>query len=126
MAQFDYWAFWGRPQPTPLPTSFQQIWGSSSSALGAPPLAFLFSLPALALAAEGDAASYLYLARLTSVLLSVLVVVVGYLVAKQLFPGDSALIRVVPSFLFFLPMYSFMSASYTNQAMANLAGALCT
>ncbi len=124
MAQYDYWTLSGRPQPSSLPDSFEGVWGLSSSVLGSPPLAFLFSLPAFALVSKADIVTQLYVLRLTSVLLGVSVVVLAYFVAREVFSSDSLVTRTVPAFLLFMPMYSFIAGSYTNELMSDFAAAL--
>lgn len=124
MAQYDYWALSGRPQPTPLPTSFEGVWGFSNSVLGSPPLAFLFSLPGFSLVANEGIITQLYVMRLTTVLLGAAVIAIAYLVAREVFPGDTATTRAVPALLLFMPMFSFIAGSYTNELMADFASAL--
>lgn len=124
MAEQNYWALSGRPQPSSLPTSFEGVWGSSSSVLASPPVPFLFSLPAFHLVSNEDITTQLYVLRLTSVLLGVLVIVMAYLVAREVFPDDPALARTVPVFILFMPMFSFIAGSYTNEPMSDLAASL--
>ncbi|MDO8690934.1 MAG: DUF2142 domain-containing protein, partial [Dehalococcoidia bacterium] len=71
-----------------------------------------------------DIAVQLYVLRLTSVLLGVAVIALAYLIAREVFPGNNIVIRTVPSFLLFMPMYSFIANSYTNEVMSDFSAAL--
>ncbi|MDO8690485.1 MAG: hypothetical protein Q7R39_10840, partial [Dehalococcoidia bacterium] len=124
MAEDNYWSLNRLPHPSPLPVSFQEVWGGANSVLGSPPLAFLFSLPAFALVSKADIAVQLYVLRLTSVLLGLAVIVMAYLIAREVFPGNNTVIWTVPSLLLFMPMYSFIANSYTNEVMSDFSAAL--
>lgn len=121
MAQFDYWTLAGRPQPPELPGTFQEVWGESSSALGGPPLPYLFSFPVFRLVWNSDVVTQLYALRLLTVFLGVMVILLAFLLGRALFPEDVTVRMALPLFILFMPMYSFVAGSYTNQLMADLA-----
>jgi len=56
----------------------------------------------------------LYAMRLISVFIGTAVVLIAFLVMKELFPDDDFLIIGVPAFIAFLPMHTFMTSSVNN------------
>jgi len=71
-----------------------------------------------------DLLAGLYVARLTSVLLGALVVLLAGLTARELFPSDPLVRYGAPLFLALHPMFAFAHAGVNNDALLNALGAL--
>jgi len=124
MLEYDFWKLgYGKFDPQAPPQTFAEIWPQSPTMLLAPPLYYLISAPWQFLASK-DIAMQLYIARLVSVTLGVLVVLVSFLTAKELFPGDISLLIGIPAFVCFLPMYTYVTSSVMNDNLANLLASL--
>jgi hypothetical protein len=65
-----------------------------------------------------------YAVRLFSVILSVLVVYLGYRTAKELFPDDLFIVLGTPLFITFIPMFTHMSGVINPDNLANFGAAL--
>ena len=128
MIKHNYWRF-GYARfpfaPRNPPRSFREIiWPADPYWLFHPPLYYLLGAFSLALAGSGDVDVQLYAVRLMSVVLGTLVVLVAFLTAKQLFPGDYFLIIGVPAFIVFLPMHTFITSVVNNDNLAELSVSL--
>lgn len=71
-----------------------------------------------------DASSQFVVARLVSVFSGVGIVLLGFLIAKELFPGRHLVIYGVPFFLAFLPGLIFVSAYVNNDSYSGFAASL--
>jgi len=132
MQSHRFWDLWiGAQDPdNPLndPEIFADAWAKGNqtgfSEVGrVPPLYFVIAALSQPLASE-DITTQLYLARLVSVLLGVLVVFVALLTARELFPGDNFLSIGIPFFVAFLPMYTLITSSVIPDNLANLLTSL--
>jgi hypothetical protein len=124
-----FWTLIGREEPDQPPASFSAdpfLKRSGASPGQESPLYFV--LPALSfnLLPDGDLLTRLYVLRVFSVLLSAAAVGVACLTAWELFPGDSFLIVAIPAFMAFLPMFTFIAASASDDAFAVLCASLVT
>jgi hypothetical protein len=126
MAAHRFWEFLGGQTPHPQPTVFaeaQDFWLSQAGTqvTDEPPLYYLIAaalcrwLPGIELR--------LWAMRAYSALLSAGVVLLGWLTAKELWPGDGALQLTTAALLGLQPMATFVGASANNDALANLGGA---
>ena len=120
MGQFDYWRT-GRY--VHHGATFNEIWDGYSHDLQQPPLAYLLYLGPL-LIAPNDIALQLYLMRLLSVLLSLIVIVAALVVANKLWEAHSTLSWAIPAFIVFLPTYMAMSGMVNNDHLAEVAVSL--
>jgi len=89
-----------------------------------PPLYYLLGTLLLIPLKGQDVICQLYVLRLASVVMAALTVLVAFCTIKMLFPGDNILPLTVSSFIAFLPMHSFMSASVNNDSLAELVASL--
>ncbi len=137
MDRFDFWRFGRfvnpRFRPGTLPQSFDDIWypgeynpdePNMAHELHQPSLYYALGATVLYALPTDDVTMQLYVLRLLSVLICVVIVGLAYLVSRTLFPEEPALQLVVPSFVLFLPTYTFVSASVNNDRLAELAAAL--
>jgi len=120
MGQFDYWRT-GRY--VYLGITFNEIWDGYAHDLQQPPLAYLLYLGPL-LIAPGDIALQLYLMRLLSVLLSLIVIVAAFVVASKLWAARPTLSWAISAFIVFLPTYMAMSGMVNNDHLAEAAVSL--
>jgi len=126
MAAHRFWEFLGGQMPDPRPVTFaeaQDFWLSraGTQVTDEPPLYYLVAA-ALCRWLPGIE-TRLWAMRLYSALLSAGVVLLGWLTAKELFPGNGALPLTVAAWLGLHPMATFIGASVNNDALANLGGA---
>jgi len=126
MAKYDFWTFglsdWTASESTPLPQRFHEVWTwpGTQHELHQPPLSYLLYLvPLLVTAGEGTAMQ-LYALRIVSVIMGTMVVLVGYLTARELFPNDKRLVIAISAFVVFLPMHTFMTSTVNNDHLAEL------
>lgn len=123
MDRYSFWR-WGQsdfdpPYPGALPERFHQIWpGGLAHQLHQPPLGYLLYALLLPITSGWDLAMQLYVMRLLSVLLGVLVVLVGFLTANELFPDNDILAVGIPAFIVFLPMHTFLLSGLNNDHLA--------
>ncbi len=120
MGQFDYWRTGRYVYPG---STFNEIWDGYAHDLQQPPLAYLLYLGALLIAPD-DVALQLYLMRLLSVLLSLIVIIAALEVASMLWPAHSSLRWAIPAFIVFLPTYMAMGGMVNNDHLAEVAVSL--
>jgi len=120
MERFDYWQTGRYVQRG---TSFNEIWDTYGHDLQQPPLSYLLYLGPL-LIAPGDIALQLYLMRLLSVLLSLVVIVAALIIANKLWGTHPTLSWAIPVFIVFLPTYTAMSGTVNNDHLAEAAVSL--
>jgi hypothetical protein len=89
-----------------------------------PPLYYLLGTVILIPLSGDDVIRQLYVLRLASVFMGAFTVLVAFRATKTLFPEDSILPLTVGSFIVFLPMHSFVSASVNNDNLAELVASL--
>jgi len=114
MREFDFWA---RRAHTAAPPALEEKYGV---AVGHPPLYYLLGALLLTPFSRCDLVTQLHILRLGSVLLGTLTVLVAYLTAQALFPGDAFWPLTVPAFIAFLPMHTFITGSVNNDSLAEL------
>jgi len=127
MHDFDFWNYVHQPDPGQIPDSFYDdpfLLLSGTQVGDEPPLYYLVPALIFALVLPEHVLLQLYVMRWFSVLLSSLVVVVAYLTADELFHRDRFLVIGVPTFVAFLPMFTFIGASANNDSMAVLLASL--
>jgi hypothetical protein len=105
MERFDFWRTGRYIQQG---NRFAEIWGASCHQLHQPPLAYLLYLGPLLLAPE-DINLHLYLMRVLSVLLGVVVIVAAVIAGSVLGDLHPTLSWAVPAFIVFLPTYTSLS-----------------
>ena len=121
MLEYDFWRFGrGAFRPQAAPQTLVEIWPDSPTMLYAPPLYYLLSALFQVFTPDTEIVVQLYAARLVSVILGMLTILVAFLTTREIFPGDNFLIIGVPTFITFLPMYTFISSSVINDNLANL------
>jgi hypothetical protein len=129
LLETNFWTLIGRAQPDRPPASFSDdpfLRLSGSSPGHESPLYFVLPALCFKLLPEGDLLTRLYVLRVFSVLLSAAAVCVAGLTAFELFPDDRFLRVAIPAFLAFLPMFTFIGASASDDAFAVLCGSLVT
>jgi hypothetical protein len=89
-----------------------------------PPLYYLLGTLLLIPLKGRDIIWQLYVLRVASVLMGTLTVLVAFRTTRMLFPGDPILPLTVGSFIAFLPMHTFISASVNNDNLAELLSAV--
>jgi len=128
LASMDDTAFWwyGRapayaPESAP-PSSFAQVWlhGSHTAYYRASPLYYV----TLSLLQPSDLLRGLYVARLVSVLLGTLVVLLTGLTARELFLDDPFVRHGAPAMVALLPMFAFVHSGVNSDALVNALAAL--
>jgi hypothetical protein len=127
MKEFDFWRYLGREEPAGIPHSFSQDPSLvlSGTQLGDEnPLYYLIPALASRLAGMQGILLYLYLLRWFSAALISATVVVAYLSASELFPGDRFMRAAVAAFVVFLPMFVYMGSAANNDALAILLSSL--
>ena len=127
MRDFDFWGRIGRDQPEPLPRSFSQdrfLVRSGTGLSHESPLNALMPALIFRWLPEDDLLSRLYTMRWWSVIFSAASVAVAFLVAFELFRDDRFLLLAIPSFVALLPMFTFIGASASNDALAVLVASL--
>lgn len=125
MARARFWRFTRQAWPEPLPTSFadDSFLRRAGRQVGRqPPLYYI--VPALAFRVVRGVDAQARVARLYSVLLSVLTVLAAGWGARQAFEGDLLLAVGVPATLALAPMVAFVGSAVNNDGLANLASAL--
>jgi len=123
MRDSDFWRLTGRDQPDPLPASFVEdpLLRRSGTSFGErTPLYAIGPALVFRLLPGDDLVLRLYVMRWFSVGLSAATVAVACLVAFRLFPHDRFMIIAVPAFVVFLPMFAFIGASASSDALAIL------
>lgn len=107
------------------PRTFQEIWGQygTHTRLGSPPLYHILAASLQPFTSD-DVLEQMYLARLVSVVLGIGTVVLAFLTLMEVFPYDPFLFLGVPTFITFLPMYSYMRGTVNSDSLATLFGAL--
>ena len=99
------------PEPPDIP---------GPSQLSNSPSYYLLNAFLLAPLEEQDMATQAYAARLVSVALSALVVVVAFLTASELFPEEPFLTLGIPTLVLFIPAHTFMTSTINNDHLAEL------
>ncbi len=99
------------PQPPDIP---------GPSQLSHSPSYYLLNALLLAPLEEQDVATQAYAARLVSVALSTLVVLVAFLTARELFPKEPFLTLGIPTLVLFIPAHTFMTSTINNDHLAEL------
>jgi len=89
-----------------------------------PQLYYRLSSVMLALAPRGSLIEQLYLVRLASVVLGVLVVAIAYFTTMLLFPNDIFLRIGIPLFVSFLPTHTFSTSTVNNDSLAEVVATL--
>ena len=120
MERFD---FWQTGRYVQRGTTFNEIWGGHAHDLQQPPLAYLLYLGPL-LIARDDIVMQLYLMRLLSVLLSLVVIVAALVVANKLWETRPTLTWAIPAFIVLLPTYMSTSSTINNDHLAEAAVSL--
>jgi len=127
MREFDFWRRIGREQPEPFPSSFKAdpfLLQSGTRLADDSPLYALLPALVFRLLPGGDVLLRLYVLRWFSVLLGAATVAIACLVAFRLFPQDRFSMVGVPTFVALLPMFAFIGASASNDALATLTSSL--
>jgi 4-amino-4-deoxy-L-arabinose transferase-like glycosyltransferase len=128
MDRHDYWRF-GYTQfpvdPRHPPQSFKEVyWPIDPYWMFQPPLYYVLAAAALVPVAHSSVDTQLYALRFISILPGLLTILVAYWLARELFPGDRQLIIGIPAFVALLPMQAFISATVSNDQLAELFASL--
>jgi hypothetical protein len=127
LQEFHFWKYVQQPEPKHIPDSFTDdpFLVRSGTQVGDEPLLY-YLFPALIFAVTGpeDIVLQLYIMRWFSVILSSATVVVSYLMASELFSEDRFMILAVPTFITFLPMFTYIGASANNDSLTFLIASL--
>jgi len=107
------------------PRTFQEVWGQygTDTRLGSPSLYHIMAASLQPFASD-DLVGQMYLARFVSVVLGIGTVVLAFLALKEVFPHDPFMFIGVPTFVTFLPMYSYIRGVVNSDNLATLFGAL--
>lgn len=127
MKKFQFWKYVRQPEPEQIPVSFSDdpFLARSGTQLGdEAPLYYLFPAIIFALTRVEDILIQLYIMRWFSVILSGVTVVVSSLIARELFSEDRFMIVAIPTFVAFLPMFSFIGASANNDSLTFVVASL--
>lgn len=124
MDSVNFWdwgaTLWKRAEPGTLPTGFDQIWRSAHE-LHQPPLAYLLYVLPLKLVESSGITTQLYVMRLVSILLNVVVVLAAYMTGRELFRRDSTLALALPVFVMLLPQHLFLHSTVNPDHLAEAA-----
>lgn len=115
------------PVPTHQPAVFDDLpfFRLSDVPQGRQPEAYyMLSRLVLQLSGQTSIDAQLYVVRLLSVLLGVLVTVMAYLTASTAFPRDRRLAILIPAVVVLLPQRAFIAAGVNNDNLAMLASSL--
>jgi len=128
MDRHDYWRF-GYTQfpvdPRHPPQSFEEVyWPIDPYWLFQPPLYYVLAAGALAPLSQAPVDTQLYALRFISILPGLLTILVAYWLARELFPDDRQLVIGIPAFIALLPMQAFISATVSNDQLAELFASL--
>lgn len=116
--------FWKGTIPPPIPFWTDEPAWLGMSELDHPPLYYIMvALPQL-LVQHQSAETQLYLARLTSVLLNLIVVASTYCLVTELFPERRWLPLAVATFVVLLPPFTDLMSAVNNDTGAAAAGSL--
>lgn len=110
MRTFHFWEWVPTADPNPQGGEFHQ-----------PQLYYQLMSVVLSLAPQVPLLEQLFLLRLATVMLGILVVALSCLATKLLFPDDIFLQIGVPTFIIFLPTYAFSIGTVNNDKMAEVA-----
>lgn len=122
MEAFEFWWHLRRPAPVPLPADFGQLWPSAPTLLMRQPLYYILSLPIAWLTSDQPLVSQLFLLRLVSVALNVLVIYCLFRALRALFPAEPALALAGAGLVAFLPQPTFIASTYNSDNLATLVG----
>jgi len=125
MDSVGYWkwgvSLWKRTTPGELPRDFTAIFGEGAHQLHQPPLAYLLYLIPYKLVPNGSITSQLYLMRLVSILLDVVVVLAAYVTGRELFRNDPTMAVALPVFVMLLPQHLFLHSTVMNDHLVEAA-----
>ena len=110
MRTFHFWEWVPRADPNPQGGEFHQQ-----------PLYYQLLSIILALVPESSLLEQLFLLRLATVMLGLLVVVLSYYTTKLVFPDDTFMKIGVPAFIAFLPTYTYSIGTLNNDRAAEVA-----
>lgn len=97
----------------------------SAVVIGEYPLIYHFLLsPVSALSSSLDIVQQLYLLRFFSLLFTIFTIVVGWLVARTIFPQQELYAVALCSFLIFLPMHTHINTSVNSDVLATFSVSL--
>jgi len=99
------------PEPPQIPGPSQSVH---------PPLYYLLNALILLPLQYQEVATQAYWARLVSVALSALLVLVAFLTARELFPEEPFLTLGIPTLVLFIPAHTFMTSTINNDHLAEL------
>jgi len=122
MSDHDFWrlGFWDPSAQPSRQGPFYEIWWDSPTLLHRPPLYYLALLPAEAAVAGQPIEVQLYVARLVSLLMGVLTVLLAYRTAQAIFPGRPRLATAVGGFVALQPVFAFISGTMNSDNLVNL------
>ncbi len=123
ITSMERFGFWQTGRYLQRGSSFTEVWGASSHQLHQPPLAYVLYLGPLFLAPQ-SIVLHLYLMRVLSVLLSLVVILAGYIAANTVWERHSVLSWSVPAFIVFLPTYTALSGTVNNDHLVEAAVSL--
>lgn len=121
MAKWDFWRYQLEVAPDPLPFGFGDIpFFATIGAMERSPLYYKMTAPLLWISEGASIEARLYLLRLINLLMAAGILICTYYMSKLLFPEDRFLQLAPPIFITFLPQFSFISASVTNDIFIDL------
>lgn len=121
MARWDFWRYQMQVAPDPLPFGFSAIpFFSTIGALERAPLYYHLVSPLIWMTEGVPVETRLYLLRFINLMLGAVTVLLTYLLAKALFPQDRFLTLAPVFFVAVLPQFSFITTSFSNDAMINM------
>ncbi|MHB1004342.1 MAG: DUF2142 domain-containing protein [Chloroflexota bacterium] len=128
LRRHNWWVATNQDVPDRGPGNLDEIpflrYGSAPARGNQPPLYYYLNALAIRLTGQTDVDAQLYIARLVSVVLGTLVVVVSYLAAGTLIPGSYGFRLYVGILTALVPQRAFLSAGVNNDNLAILAASL--
>jgi len=119
--EHNFWRYIYRQPPEPLPSSLWDIpFLQEVCFLDRPSLAYLVGALFLAPVSSQGLVVQLYSTRIASVLLGGLVVWIAYKATREIFPDDDFLALIVPAFITFLPMQTYIYSSANDTPLATV------
>jgi len=121
MQKWDFWRYQNEPTPSETPWGFGAVpFFTTIRYLGRSPVYYYLFLPFYRLVAHQSIEARLYLIRLINIIFAAAVILIAYLMAREIFPEERLIILSAPLFIAFLPMYTYISASVNSDNLSNL------
>lgn len=121
MARWDFWRFQNQTTPQPLPWGFDAIpFFSTIRYLERPPVYYYLNLPLYWFVSGQSLDIRVYSLRFNNVIISILLVLMVYLIANEIFPDNIFITFGAPLMVALLPMFTFLTGSINSDNLANL------